>query len=192
MKLLRHGSHPFEGRSSRHYNRWANGPLRWVYRSLARDIAAAAPRGATVLDIGTGPGVLLAELARRRPDLELIGVDISADMVAAAERNLARFAPRATALLGDAARLPIDDQRVDLVVSSLSLHHWSDPAAAAPELARALRPAGQVIIYDVRSAPFPALVAAARAFFGGAAPQLGAVRLGWLPFLRLRRLVLTA
>jgi len=191
MKLLRHGSHPFEGRSSRHYNRWATGPLRWVYRSLARDVAATAPHGATVLDVGTGPGVLLAELARQRPDLELIGVDISADMVATAERNLARFAPRATALVGEAARLPVDDQRVDLVVSSLSLHHWSDPAAAVPELARVLRPGGRVIIYDVRAAPFPALVTAARGLFAGAA-QLGVVRLGWLPFVRLRRLVLTA
>jgi ubiquinone/menaquinone biosynthesis C-methylase UbiE len=193
MKLLRH-SHTFEGKSSQQYNAWATGPLRFAYRSLARDIAAAAPQGATVLDVGTGPGVLLAELARLRSDVKLAGVDISADMVTSARRNLARFLNRATAEVGDAAALPLEDRSVDLVVSSLSLHHWADPAAAVPELARVLRPGGAVYIYDVRSAPFEALVSAARAggLFTARAPQRTTVRLGWLPFLRLVRLVLTS
>jgi ubiquinone/menaquinone biosynthesis C-methylase UbiE len=194
MKLLRHSHHAFEGQSSRRYNAWATGPLRWVYRSLAREIAAATPHGATVLDIGTGPGVLLVELARMRPDIELIGVDISADMVASAERNLASYGRRATVHVGDVARLPFADHCVDLVVSSLSLHHWADPAAAVPELARVLRPGGRAFIYDIRRAPFEALVRAAhdRSVFTGAAPLRATVRLGWLPFPRLGRLVLTS
>jgi ubiquinone/menaquinone biosynthesis C-methylase UbiE len=147
-----------------------------------------------VLDVGTGPGVLLAELARLRPDLELIGVDISPDMITAAGHNLARYGERATVRVGDVASLPLPDGRVDLVVSSLSLHHWADPAAAVPELARGLRPGGQAYLYDIRSAPFDALesTARARSLFIRVAPQRAVVRPGWLPFPRLTRLVLAA
>ena len=54
------------------------------------DISATAPRSGAVLDVGTGPGVLLVELARHRPDLRLTGIDLSADMVERASANLAR------------------------------------------------------------------------------------------------------
>src|SRR5262245_11600102 len=86
----------FQGRSSRVYDVVARRVLRGVYRRLADDVAAVAPEGAAVVDVGTGPGVLLVELGTRRPDLRLSGVDLSADMVTAATRNLTRFAERAS------------------------------------------------------------------------------------------------
>ncbi len=49
------------------------------------DIASRLiPRGASVLDVGCGPGKLLEVLRRTRPDLDLSGVDISAEAVARA------------------------------------------------------------------------------------------------------------
>lgn len=192
MKLHRH-TETFDGPATRRYSTLARGPLRWVYRGLARDLQPAVPRGATVLDVGTGPGILLAELARQRPDIELIGVDISADMVAAARANLARYGSRVTVHVGDVARLPLADSSVDLIVSSLSSHHWADPAAAVPELARVLRPGGQAYIYDFRSAPFDTLVSVARerSLFTGRPSHRSSVRPGWLPWPRLTRLVLS-
>ena len=124
----------FAGRSSRVYDVVARRLLRGVYRRLATDVASSTPHGATVLDVGTGPGVLLAELAKHRPDVVLIGVDLSADMVAAAARNLAPFGGQASVEQGDVAELPFADGSVDVVVSSLSLHHWDRPAEAIREL----------------------------------------------------------
>ena len=135
----------FEGRSSRVYDFAARRLLRRLYRRLAADIAATAPPDSKILDVGTGPGVLLVELAKRRTDLHLTGIDLSADMIVAATRNLDRFGFRTTAQVGDVTNLPFPDGSFDLVVSSLSLHHWDEPEAAVPELARVLRPGGRLV-----------------------------------------------
>jgi ubiquinone/menaquinone biosynthesis C-methylase UbiE len=153
----------FQGRRSRIYDLLARRLLRGAYRRFAEDVADAAPDGGAVLDVGTGPGVLLVELARLRPDLRLTGVDLSADMVTTAGRNLAEFGERASARAGDVTDLPFPDDSFDLIVSSFSLHHWDDPQAAAPELARVLRPGGRLYIYDFRQAPFEELTAAMHA-----------------------------
>jgi ubiquinone/menaquinone biosynthesis C-methylase UbiE len=184
----------FAGRHSRMYDLVARRLLRGVYRRLAVDVAASTPDGATVLDVGTGPGLLLAELARRRPDLTLVGIDLSADMVAAAARNLTPFGARASVAQADVAELPFADGSMDVVVSSLSLHHWDRPREAIGELGRVLRPGGRLNIYDFPFAPFDLLESAAqeRSIFIGGAPER--VRLALrIPFLpRFVRFTLTS
>jgi ubiquinone/menaquinone biosynthesis C-methylase UbiE len=54
--------------------------------------------------------------------------------------------------VGDVAALPFAHNSVDLVVSTLSLHHWDDPAAGLNEIVRVLAPGGQAWIYDFRTA----------------------------------------
>ncbi len=182
----------FSGRSSRTYDRLARWLLPRAYRHLAADVAAAAPASAAVLDVGTGPGILLRELGRRRPDLRLTGLDLSQDMIAAAARNLAPFGERVTAVVGDVADLPFPDDSFDLITTSLSLHHWDDIGAAAPELARVLRPGGRLIVYDFPFAPFDELARAAadRALFTARPPERSTVRTG-IPFVTAVRFVLS-
>jgi ubiquinone/menaquinone biosynthesis C-methylase UbiE len=58
---------------------------------------------------------------------------------------------------GDAVQIPFPDASLDLVVSTLSLHHWSEPIAVLDELGRVLRPGGAFLIADLRrdiAAPF--------------------------------------
>jgi ubiquinone/menaquinone biosynthesis C-methylase UbiE len=183
----------FQGRSSRIYDLASRRLLRGMYRRLAADVAGVAPDGSAVLDVGTGPGVLLVELAGRRPDLRLTGVDLSADMIAAATRNLQPFRERATARVADVTSLPFPDGSFDLIVSSLSLHHWDHPDAAVPELARVLRPGGRLHIYDFPFAPFDKLAAAARteSVLNGRPPERTPVRTGVL-FLRCVRYVMSS
>lgn len=184
----------FEGWRSRIYDVLARWPMRRVYRRIAQDVAAMAPGRGAVLDVGTGPGVLLVELARRRSDLMLTGVDLSADMVALAERNLAAVADRASARVADVAALPFADESFDLVVSSFSLHHWEEPEAAVSELARVLRPGGALVIYDFTRAPFDRLEQGARkrSLFTGAPSQQTPFRTGLLVPGRCVRYVMTA
>jgi ubiquinone/menaquinone biosynthesis C-methylase UbiE len=182
----------FEGRSSRVYDFVSRRLVRRMYRRIAADIAQLAPEGAAVLDVGTGPGVLLVELAALRPDLRLTGVDLSADMISSAQRNLRPVADRATAQVANVTSLPFADDSFDLIVSSLSLHHWDEPEAAVPELARVLRPRGRVHIYDFPFAPFDRLSDAARhgSVLSGQ-PQRVSIRTG-VAFLRCERYVMSA
>jgi ubiquinone/menaquinone biosynthesis C-methylase UbiE len=191
-----HGNRPgaFQGRRSRIYDFAARRLLRGFYRRIADDLARSAPDHGSLLDVGTGPGVLLMELAHRRPRLQLTGIDLSSDMVAAAERNLGAFGDRATARVADVVDLPFPDESFDLIVSSMSLHHWDQPEAAVAELARVLRPGGRVYIYDFRFAPFDKVTAAARENprFSGQAPERTSFRGGHLHLPRRVKYVLTA
>lgn len=179
---------PIHGRHSHVYDRVARRAMRWFYRRLAADVAPVPPAGGTVLDVGTGPGLLLVELARQRPDLRLSGIDLSDDMVALAGANLRRegLDGRVEVRQSDVAALPYPDASFDLVVSSFSLHHWGEVAPAVRELARVLRPGGTLRIYDLRSVPGGPLTAAVveTKELGGQVPRRTLPKLGRLP-LRL-------
>src|SRR5258708_38633100 len=51
---------------------------------------------------------------------------------------------------GDVAHLPYPDQSFDVVVSTISMHHWFELEQPLRELYRVLRPGGRVWIYDFR------------------------------------------
>ncbi|SFC89551.1 class I SAM-dependent methyltransferase [Streptomyces aidingensis] len=199
LTVERHGRHDhghFDGRRSRSYDRLARWTLRGLYRQVAREVAAVAPPDGRVLDIGTGPGRLLHELAALRPDLRLTGVDVSADMVALGEQAARKrgLSGRITLRTGDVAALPEPDRGTDVVVTTLSMHHWPDLPAAAAELERVLRPGGRVMVYDFRFAPLEEAEAALRARPRLAASPVrrGPLRPGWNPFPWYARLVLAA
>ena len=128
---------------------------------IAADVAELRlPAGAHVLDVGTGTGLLPVEIARRNPQVRVTGLDVSPRMVEAA-RAAIEPGQQVTAEVGDVGALPYRDGSVDLVVSTLSQHHWPDLPAAVRELTRVLAPGGRIWIYDVRPALRTAQVAMA-------------------------------
>lgn len=129
-----------------------------VRRYVARRATEMAARGEAV-DLGCGPGYLVVEMARRAPELHVTGMDLSDEMLAEADDYARRhdMGQAVSFRKGDVQQIPFADGSVDLVVSTLSLHHWSDPVAVLDEVDRALRPGGSFLIFDLRrdlSAPF--------------------------------------
>ena len=104
--------------------------------------AVAPPPGARVLDVATGTGMVAAELLGRC-DCTVVGIDQSAEMLAAAR---ARFAgdERVELIEGEAERLPFADQSFDALTFTYLLRYVEDPPATMRELARVVRPGGRV------------------------------------------------
>lgn len=146
---------------------------RRFYRRIARDVARLTPDGGHVLDVGTGPGMLLLEIARSRPDLRATGVDLEPAMVEIAARlaDDEGLAARVTFHAADVTALPLDAGSVDVAVATLTAHHWADVPGAVRELVRVLRPGGTLLVVDFRSAVHEPLTAALAAEAPGASPR---------------------
>jgi len=174
------------------YARLAPPFLRPLYRRVADEVAAVPGLGA-VLDVGSGSGDLAIKVARRLPDVEVIGVDLAKTMVAHAEGRAweGLVADRVRFLTADAASMPLPDHRFDVAVSTLSLHHWADPSAVFKEIGRVLRPGGVALVYDLRFVAYDqreleAFLAGGQ--FAASGVERTLVRLGRLPplFVRIR------
>ena len=120
---------------------------------IAADIAASAPDGARVLEVGCGPGHLSIRLARQH-GLNITGLDLDPAMIERARANADRSEDGdkrgPSFLVGDVAALPFPDESFDLVVSTMSMHHWADPTAGMAEIDRVLRPGASALIWDFR------------------------------------------
>jgi ubiquinone/menaquinone biosynthesis C-methylase UbiE len=120
------------------------------YARIARGLAAMMSSG-EVLDVGCGPGRLAIHLAWQAPSLTVTGIDISPEMIELARRRAeaSGLSDRVHFQVADAAALPFPDHQFDRVVSTLSLHHWTEPVRGLAEIRRVLKPTGRAYIYDV-------------------------------------------
>ena len=135
-------------------------PQMRLLRSLVAHRALSLAKEGEAADLGCGHGLLAAELAHRAPGLCVTGVDLSDELLSAARRMAADAGldSRVTFKRGDVRRLPFIDGSLDLVVSTLSLHHWREPIAVLEDVDRVLRRpdpkcgilGGAYIIYDLR------------------------------------------
>ena len=94
---------------------------------------------ATVLDLGCGTGFFCSQLQLRYPEAQYVGLDIAEGMVKYAR---GRGGANCDWLVADAEALPLANESVDLVFSSLALQWCYRPEHLFSELARVLRPGG--------------------------------------------------
>ena len=90
-----------------------------------------------VLDLGTGTGVVARLVAERFPDADIVGVDLSTQMIEEARRLT--DSPRVRYEVGDAQHLPFDDGSFDLVALGNMIPFFD-------ELARVVAPEGHVLV----------------------------------------------
>ena len=153
------------------------------YRELARAQMAMAEtlwphlpdHAERILDLGCGPGDLTRGVAQRYPDASVLGLDLSAAMLAQARQTLVQQTPaqqtptqpaqddrgtepprqeasphpRATAcawVCADAQALPLADASLDLAISNLAIQWCPDLEQVLAELHRVLAPGGRAVL----------------------------------------------
>ncbi|MDD4731631.1 MAG: class I SAM-dependent methyltransferase [Desulfovibrio sp.] len=163
----------FTGRmAGSHYRRWSRllGMGDGFYGRIAGTVVLRP--GMRALDLGCGPGSLCYALAQSAtPQAEVIGLDLSPDQLAEARRRTRDCACQTRFLLASMDEVPLPDNSVDLVVSSLALHETPPQVrrGAIAEVARLLRPGGRFILADLGR------------------PGFGLWSMIWLPMIYLHR-----
>lgn len=107
------------------------------------EVMRLAPK--TILDLGSGTGRSSQHLGTRFPRADLVQVDIASQMLCHA-RQIQGLSPRKLSFLcADAEQIPLADNSVDLVFSSLMLQWCQEPEQVFAELKRIIRPGGLFI-----------------------------------------------
>ncbi|MCB0907511.1 MAG: methyltransferase domain-containing protein [Nocardioidaceae bacterium] len=147
--------------------------------------------GDRLLDVGSGPGTITADLAERVSPGRVTALEVTEEAADLTRAELDRRAvEHATVKVGDVHALPFTDDSFDVVHAHQVLQHVADPVMALREMARVTHPGGIVAVRDsdyhgfVWSPESPAIDrwlelydAAARG--NGGQPDAGRMLLGW-------------
>jgi arsenite methyltransferase len=107
--------------------------------------------GERVLDLGSGGGIdVLLSAKRVGPTGRAIGLDMTDEMLALAQRNIAEAGATNIELIrGHIEAIPLPAESVDVVISNCVINLAADKPAVFAEIARVLRPGGRIGITDI-------------------------------------------
>jgi ubiquinone/menaquinone biosynthesis C-methylase UbiE len=98
-----------------------------------------------VLDLGCGTGSLIRSMLDRVPEVDIVGLDPSAEMLRVARAKLSDAVELVT---GSADSLPFPNESFDVVISTSAFHYFRQPTMVIQEAKRILKPNGRLIITD--------------------------------------------
>nr|MBN2278108.1 class I SAM-dependent methyltransferase [candidate division Zixibacteria bacterium] len=152
-KPLTDHEHQFENPDeARHYAEHM-GKWNMVYNDFLKVLERNGVSG-RVLEVGAGPGLLAARVARRFPDVHVTAFEISSAMADYGREYMKKrgLQERVEYVMGDAndpgvfQNLP----KFDLVYCSYSLHHFGDTEKSIKNLLQAVADGGKLCIFDFR------------------------------------------
>ncbi len=119
----------------------------FVFDRIHKAALGLIPQGihpGNILDIGCGTGRLIRKAASRWPKAKLTGIDPSEGMISEARR----FTPGAQFKVSAAEAIPFQSDPFDLVMSTMSFHHWADQEQALVQIADLLMCGGYFVLAD--------------------------------------------
>lgn len=129
-----------------------NNPVRAAAQWRLETPLLIGPRGTLagkrVLEVGCGRGVGM-EIVLSLGAAHVTGFDLDPEMVALAQKRLAKYGERARVFIGDAEAIDAPDAGFDAVVDYGILHHVPNWPQALKEIARVLRPGGVFYFEDL-------------------------------------------
>ncbi|WP_194898236.1 class I SAM-dependent methyltransferase [Catenulispora pinisilvae] len=116
-----------------------------LHHRVLRSASRAAPEPNRMVDVGCGTGRLLRTAAAEFPDTQLVGVDISAGMLAQAQA-ITEPGECDAFVRADSTALPFVDAAFDVVTCTACSHHWPAPGAALAEVRRVTARDGLLVL----------------------------------------------
>jgi ubiquinone/menaquinone biosynthesis C-methylase UbiE len=143
------GEEKFGFFGSRMYNfTKASKTIRDFYKFVISDLKRHSFQ--SILDVGSGRGFILTKIVKAFPEISAFGIDPSPFMVRLANKqskklglsNNLRFD------LGSSRHIP-GSQKFDIIITTLSFHHWKNREEAVPFLMKWLNPGGSLLVYEI-------------------------------------------
>lgn len=121
---------------------------RWWRRRVVRIVRRMAPH--RVLDLATGTGDLAIGLARGIAHVQVLGIDLSEQMLAVARAKVAArgLDDRIVLDQGEAEYLAVANASVDVVTVAFGVRNFGDLEAGLREMARTIKPGGHAVILE--------------------------------------------
>lgn len=147
-----------EKESIKIFNKWApryeRGFWGFYFRTVYRNILALTEKyishNSKILDIGCGTGELVFLLSGKAPEGEIIGLDISKEMIETAQKKkLERKTSNVQFIASRANFIPYEDECFDLVFCLNALHHFPDHPRFFKEIDRILKKDGAFVLLDL-------------------------------------------
>ncbi|MDP2335913.1 MAG: class I SAM-dependent methyltransferase [Bacteroidota bacterium] len=120
-------------------------PIRSRLEEIASDLVSKTVKG-PLLDIGTGPGRLLAEIHLRNPEIELFGLDISDAMIELARNNLQNIPVNLQ--VGSIRQTNYDSDFFSVITCSGSFYLWDYPEESLEEIYRILKAGRSAYLFE--------------------------------------------
>ncbi|CAA9225291.1 Ubiquinone/menaquinone biosynthesis methyltransferase UbiE @ 2-heptaprenyl-1,4-naphthoquinone methyltransferase [uncultured Coleofasciculus sp.] len=122
-----------------------------VNTAFAESAIALCPPTALILDAGTGTARIPIIMCQRRPQWQIIGIDLAQSMLEIARQNVeqAGLQQQIKLELVDAKQMPYPEAHFDMVISNSIIHHLPNPLPFLQELKRVLKPNGAIFLRDL-------------------------------------------
>jgi demethylmenaquinone methyltransferase/2-methoxy-6-polyprenyl-1,4-benzoquinol methylase len=156
---------------------WRRQAIRELRRPGAATMGAGAAAGGqqALLDVATGTGDMAIMMARRIPQSQITGVDISSGMLEIGRQKVSRLRLENRIALqpGDSEALPFTDRLFDAITVAFGVRNFENLEKGLREMGRVLKPGGKLVVLEFSQPRTPGICQLYRFYLRLVAPRIG-------------------